>query len=392
MISLGTVLVFSLLTSRQNNKTANYLLSGLIVLFCYYAFVKVLSNTSGIIDYPHLIRTYRPLFILGCVGIYFYSKALTTQGFKFTAQESLHLIPFGIYTLIMLPFFFSDSTTKIESLSWQPFTIIWAIERIFWVVVFLFYFRASFRVIKHHQKRIKDRFSNLEKVKLNWLRNLLIMFMVVWFAALLRFLTAYGKVGYENKIIVPFLLCLIIFVIAGYALRQPDIFSDRWDNAINEKKQIPENVVPIGINPQKKSPKISHPKYEYSNLDQQDIASHKENLNNYLEQEKPYKNSDLKLGDLADHLGMPSYQLSQVINIGYQQNFYDLINSLRIKDAKRMLTDSSTQNNKIIGIAFDVGFNSKSTFNSAFKKHTGMTPTQFKDSYMNGLNSEKNKT
>ncbi len=390
MISLGTLLVFSLLTYRHTNKTANYLLSSLIVLFCYYALVKVLSNTSGILDYPHLIRTYRPLFILGCIGIYFYCKALTTQGFRFTTRDSLHLFPFGIYTLAMLPFFFSNSTAKIESLSWQPFTLLWAIERSFWLIVFIFYLSASFKVIKHHQQQIKDTFSTVEKVRLNWLRNLLLMFGVIWVTALLRFLTTYGEVGYENKVAVPILLCVVIFLIAGYALRQPEIFSNRWDNSININKQIPEKVVSIGINHQDDLPRPNQSsKYECSNLNENDIEGYKENLNQYLEQKKPYINADLKLGDLADHLGMPSYQLSQVINIGYQQNFYDLINSLRIIDAKRMLTDSSNQHNKIIGIAYDVGFNSKSTFNAAFKKHTGMTPTQFKNSYMVNHNSGK---
>ncbi|MCP4491878.1 MAG: AraC family transcriptional regulator [Gammaproteobacteria bacterium] len=387
MISLGTMLVFSLLTARQSHKPANYILCGLIVLFCYYALVKVLSNTSGILDYPYLIRTYRPLFILGCTGIYWYCKAITTQGFRLTARESLHLIPFGVYTLVMMPFFLADTTTKIESLSWQPFTLIWATERSFWVVVFVFYLGASFRVIRHHQQRIRDTFSNLDKVKLSWLRNLLIIFGVIWVAALLRFLSAYGEVGYENKIAVPILLCLTIFVIAGYALRQPEIFSNRWDNVIDQSVKIPGNVVSIGIKRKEEPIKPTQSKYEYSNLDQQNIQSYKEDLSNYLEQEKPYINPNLKLGELADHLGMPSYQLSQVINIGYQQNFYDLINSLRIAEAKRILASPSTQHNKMIGIAFDVGFNSKSTFNAAFKKHAGMTPTQFKNSYMTNLNS-----
>ncbi|MCP3667850.1 MAG: hypothetical protein GY696_36070, partial [Gammaproteobacteria bacterium] len=150
MISLGLLLVFSLLTSRQNNKTANFLLSGLIVLFCYYALVKIFSNTSMITDYPHLIRTYRPLFILGCSVIYFYCKALTAQDFQFSIRDGLHLIPFGSYMLVMLPFFFSDATIKIESLSWQPFTLPWVMERSFWVAVFIFYLGASLRVINQH--------------------------------------------------------------------------------------------------------------------------------------------------------------------------------------------------------------------------------------------------
>jgi len=380
-ITLGSLLVFALLTSKHSYKTANYLLSGLIVLFSYYALVKILSNTNEILHYPHLIRTYRPIFILACAVIYFYCKALTTPGFRFTYIDSLHLVPFGMYTLIMLPFFFSDPATKVASLSLQPFTLSWMIERGFWVIIFFFYFAFSFRTIHHHQQHIKDIFSNLEKVKLDWLRNLLLAFGVIWVTALLRFLTAYGKVGYENKFLVPILLCLTIFLIGWYALRQPEIFSDRWDKLIRENDRKSETAVSMGKNRQEEPARSKQPpKYEYSSLSERDIARHKDNLINYLEQEKPYTDPDLKLQNLADHLGIPSYQLSQIINTELQQNFYDLINSLRIAEAKHRLIDPAKQHITIIAIAYDVGFNSKSTFNAAFKKHTKMTPSQFKKS------------
>ena len=382
-ITLGTLLVFALLTSRHSNKTANYLLSGLIVLFSYYALVKILSNTSGILDYPHLIRTYRPIFILACAVIYFYCKALTTPNFRFTSRDSLHIVPFGIYALVMLPFFFSDPATKIASLSSQPFTMSWVMERSFWVIVFFFYFGSSYRIINQHQQHIKDVFSNLEKIKLDWLKNLLLVFGVIWLTALTRFLTAYGKVGYENKLIVPILLCLTIFIIGGYALRQPELFSDRWDTLLRENDRKSVNVDSIEENHQEQPVRVKQePKYEYSSLNAEDIAIHKDNLINYLECEKPYTNPDLKLQDLAHHLGIPSYQLSQIINTEFHQNFYDLINSLRIAEAKHRLIDPADQHITIIVIANDVGFNSKSTFNTAFKKHTKMTPTQFKKSQM----------
>ena len=382
-ITLGTLLVFALLTSKHSNKSANYLLSGLIVLFSYYALVKVLSNTNEILHYPHLIRTYRPVFILVCPMIYFYCKALTTPGFRFKYLDSLHLVPFGMYTLVMLPFFFSNSATKIASLSSQPFTTSWVIERSFWVIVFFFYFGLSYRTIHHHQQYIKDVFSNLEKVKLDWLKNLLLAFGVIWVTALLRFLTTHGNVGYENKFIVPLLLCLTIFLIGWYALRQPEIFSDRWDNLIRENDRKSVNLALTGEKDQEEPTRSKQPpKYEYSSLSERDIARYKDKLINYLEQEKPYTDSDLKLQNLADHLGIPSYQLSQIINTELQQNFYDLINSLRISEATHILIDPAKQHVKIIDIAYGVGFNSKSTFNSAFKKYTQLTPTQFKKSQM----------
>jgi len=380
----GTLLVLSLLASRHSYKTANYLLSGLIVLFTYYALIKILSNTNEIIQFPHLIRTYRPVFILACVAVFFYCKALTTPGFKFTYRDSIHLIPFGMYTLVTLPFFLSDPATKIASLSSQPFTVSWVIERGFFVVVFVFYFGSSYKIILHHQRRIKDIFSNLEKVKLDWLRNLLLAFGVIWMVALLRFLTAYGEVGYENKFAVPILLCLTVYLIGWYALRQPEIFGDHWDKQIREidRKSV---TVAATENNRREKPAAGFklpPKYEYSSLDERDIARYKDNLINYLEQEKPYTDPDLKLQNLADHLGIPSYQLSQIINTELQQNFYELINSLRIAEAKHRLIDPANQHITILAIAYDIGFNSKSTFNTAFKKYTKMTPSQFKKSQM----------
>jgi len=387
-ITLGTLLVFALLTSKHRYKTANYLLSGLIVLFSYYALVKILSNTNEILHYPHLIRTYRPIFILACAVIYFYCKALTTPGFRFTYIDSLHLVPFGMYTLIMLPFFFSNPATKVASLSLQPFTLSWMIERGFWVLVFFFYFGFSYMTIHHHQQRIKDIFSNLEKVKLDWLRNLLLAFGVIWVTALLRFLTAYGKVGYENKFIVPFLLCFTIFLIGWYALRQPEIFSDRWDKLVKENDQKSVTVVSNGKNRHQEPAGFKQPpKYEYSGLSERDIARHKDNLIKYLEQEKPYIDPDLQLQNLADYLGIPSYQLSQIINTELQQNFYELINSLRVAEAKHRLIDPAKQHITILAIAYDIGFNSKSTFNTAFKKYTKMTPSQFKKSQMANADS-----
>jgi len=380
-LAQSTLIIAALLFKKNSNNLSNCLLSGLIVLFSYYALVKILSNTNEILHYPHLIRTYRPIFILACPVIYFYCKALTTPGFRFTYIDSLHLVPFGMYTAIMLPFFFSDPATKIASLSLKPFTLSWVIERGIWVTVFFFYFGFSYWTIQHHQQHIKDIFSNLEKVKLNWLRNLLLAFGVIWVTALLRFLTAHGKVGYENKFIVPFLLCLIIFLIGWYALRQPEIFSDRWDKLIGENDRKSVTLDSKGKNRQEEPAGFKQPpKYKYSSLSERDISKHKDNLIKYLEQEKPYTDPDLQLKNLADHLGIPSYQLSQIINTELQQNFYELINSLRIAEAKQRLVDPANQHITIVAIAYDVGFNSKSTFNTAFKKHTQMTPSQFKES------------
>ena len=89
----------------------------------------------------------------------------------------------------------------------------------------------------------------------------------------------------------------------------------------------------------------------------------------------------LSLNDLAGKLLMSPRILSQVINGSMNQNFFDFVNSYRIEEAKRILLDPSSQHKTILEILYEVGFNSKSVFHSAFKKHANTTPTQFRKSH-----------
>jgi AraC-like DNA-binding protein len=103
-----------------------------------------------------------------------------------------------------------------------------------------------------------------------------------------------------------------------------------------------------------------------------------EKLSDHMEAHKPYLKSDLKISELANLLSLPSYQLSQAINDEYSVSFYDFINKYRVEEAKKLLVEDS-RNYKILAIAYEVGFNSKATFNRVFKKFTDMTPSEFKE-------------
>ena len=82
--------------------------------------------------------------------------------------------------------------------------------------------------------------------------------------------------------------------------------------------------------------------------------------------------------NLADKLQFPSYQVSQAINEGMDKTFYDLINDYRVEEAKRLLSGPQSNNYTILSIGFAAGLNSKTTFNTVFKKFTGVTPTDFR--------------
>ena len=96
-----------------------------------------------------------------------------------------------------------------------------------------------------------------------------------------------------------------------------------------------------------------------------------------MENEKPFLNPDLTLKDLGEQLQIPARYLSQVINERTHQNFYDYVSQHRIAEAKRIFSDPSN-NKTVLEVLYEVGFNSKSSFNTAFKKFTGSTPTHFR--------------
>jgi AraC-like DNA-binding protein len=97
-----------------------------------------------------------------------------------------------------------------------------------------------------------------------------------------------------------------------------------------------------------------------------------------MEQEKRYHNNKLTLKQLATDLNISINHLSQVINSAFGVNFFEFINRYRIGEAKRLLSELPSQQGLILSIALSVGFSSSSTFYAAFKKHLGVTPSQYR--------------
>lgn len=124
-------------------------------------------------------------------------------------------------------------------------------------------------------------------------------------------------------------------------------------------------------------------KYQKTRLPENLARQYYQRLLILLEKEKIYRDSSLCIKTLSRHMSLPSHHLSQVINEKFQKNFYELINGYRIEESKEILTAENNETPKILAIAFDVGFNNLSSFNRAFKRHTGKTPTEFKNGCQN---------
>ncbi|HEY1405594.1 MAG TPA: AraC family transcriptional regulator, partial [Spirochaetota bacterium] len=120
-------------------------------------------------------------------------------------------------------------------------------------------------------------------------------------------------------------------------------------------------------------------KYESSLLASSDKERYAELIRAFMNENRPYLDPSLTLKKLADKMNLPHHHVSQVLNEGFKKNFFDFINSYRIEESKRIMQEDKKKT--IIEILFSVGFNSKSTFNSAFRKHTGMAPKEYRKKF-----------
>jgi len=229
------------------------------------------------------------------------------------------------------------------------------------VVLFLcqapFYVRACIRILARHADHAKALFSNLEDKNLNALRLLIFAVIAKWFVGLLRALycltlgkdTGWGLLFAALEVSVT--VGALVFVI-----RQSVVFS------VEDRKLVSD----LGE------------KYARSSLDEPTRLRIQRKLLHAMTGAQRFRDSRLTLRGLCQELKENPHYVSQVINQTLHSNFYDFVNGRRIDSAKRAL--QLEPHKTVLDIALEVGFNSKSTFNAAFRRHAGMTPTEYRQS------------
>jgi AraC-like DNA-binding protein len=190
--------------------------------------------------------------------------------------------------------------------------------------------------------------------------------------------------------IISITIVLLVFIMGYFTNKQPDILEDLEDmnQLLAEPEKRNDNVEELQVQEnhyleEKKA------KYERNRLSE---AEEKINLNKllqYVEKQKPYLEAELNLKQLSEGVGIPTHQLSMLLSIYLQLNFYTFINKYRVEEAKKRLAADDSKQNNILTIAFDIGFNSKSTFNTVFKKFEGITPSKYRTMSQDKKQSEK---
>jgi len=300
------------------------------------------------------------LFLLGPL-LYLYVNSLATENYKLEPKHLIHLLPFlGICVHRSLTD--AVSITSSSNLTGNPAFTYNKVYYVLLIISLFFYWVLSVRVILSHRKNIPFYFSNYtQKNTLSWLIFVVFIFLVLFLADL--FVTSLARVFSIN--LFQFLsimsnLTIFTFIMLFFGINQSVIyrFKDEKENSEVE----------------------SEGKYKRSALDERTITDINKKVFDYLKTKKPYLNPDFSFQMMVNDLGISRQNLSQVINTGQKKNFYKLINEFRIKEVKEMLANPKYKHYTILGIAFDCGFNSKTSFNRIFKEETGLTPTAYKKS------------
>ncbi|WP_127138274.1 helix-turn-helix domain-containing protein [Flagellimonas oceanensis] len=133
-------------------------------------------------------------------------------------------------------------------------------------------------------------------------------------------------------------------------------------------------------------PLNSHEKYKKSGLTEEEALTIRSKIKKAFEEDKIYRNNTICLDSLSDHIDDNRYKVSQVINTYFSKNFYSFLNEHRIKEATHLLLSDSTLSVK--AIMYEVGFNSKNSFYSAFKKITGLSPNDYRTAANTGFDRQ----
>ncbi|MBD3903004.1 AraC family transcriptional regulator [Chryseobacterium sp. Ch-15] len=360
-IFLVLFLALFLLTVKTKHKLGNQLfaffLIGNAVDACKYFIHHVPENFINLEVFRWSIVYLVP------ASFYFYVMSICFSNFRLKPKHLLHAIPFIAYNLyLMSGIYFENTAMKLDFIKGMNQMPINHFFQFLFELLFQVYFIASFLVIRKAKTVYLENYTNPNISVINALYKITIVYYLLHFLVLLRWLVTFIMgVGEIRQLIVTFDGFAFLFCTCWYlfiALNNPEFF-----RGVNSHLKPITEVVPK----QKPSPIIDDEKNKQI-----------EYLKKLMTEKEPYLDSSLTIQDLSEQVKIPVKDLSTLINLYMDKHFFDFVNEFRIEKAMQILRDSSQKELTVLEILYQVGFNSKSSFNTSFKKYTGKTPSDFR--------------
>jgi AraC-like DNA-binding protein len=352
---MGIILSMVSLFASKNNKSIKFSLSALLLVTSLIIVLGTMHFSGKTIHFIHLFRIDSPFhYLLGPV-LYFYTLSILNPNFKYRWIHLVHVVPFVLNYIEFIPFYTSSAAVKLDF--YEEFrnrgSVIIPFHYLLKTILFSIYFVAQFFLLKkYHLLELRKNKSNSYLV--SWFLIYMSSQLLLVVGVLIDNITGLKLFEDPYRFAITMITFFHFSVVLGL-LFIPNLF--------------------YGMVKTEKEPKE---KYRSSKLSE----TEKDKIINLLKDfikwdDKPYLNEKISLTEVSKLLKVSPQHLSQVINEKTNHNFNDFINSFRIEEAKNILISTSYSKLTIDAIAQKAGFNSKSVFYTAFKKHTGITPKEF---------------
>jgi len=358
-------LLLVVLTQKRLRNIINLLFAAIQVIillkFIYYYF----HFRGSFQNYPYLIYIIRLLQSLPPLFLWLYASAIITGSTYFRRQMLFNILPVLLGMVFFVPLVIKSISPNILASDLETYNrwfglIVAELAGIQFLVYSYFIFRKLFRTYNIESNFLKalldSSHPHLLMIKiLSVMMNVYALILIVGGLNAFFSLNQTSLIDYLDVGFLVLLSYIMIFVLVSV----PKVIHFKQSRLAR-----PELLT----------------KYEKSNLSKEEAASYVNEMNQWMKLEKPYLDSNLSLGDLAEKLNLPGHIVSEVLNGYLKQNFYDYVNNFRIEEFKNLAKQSENVKVASLNLAFEAGFNSKTTFNTSFKKFTGVTPSHFRSS------------
>lgn len=385
--ALQGVVLGAALATHRTNRTANRLLAALMVAFSVSLLSEVYYAAGLVATWPHLFGLSHPLPWLFGPLVYLYAVAASDRRRRLGKRDALHLAPAAVVVLLTLPIYLSSGAEKLAlfdrlSAGDVPTTLLLLAPTKF--VSGIAYSAATLALLRAHRRRVEVGGSSTEPANLRWLQSLAGAAAGIWLVAVVAELAGLLPAAAERWLgdAVSLGVLLLVYAIGYRGLRQPEIFRHGVAprplvlHARPAPGPDPEPPATAGAEPA--APERSDARYDRSGLGEFEARQLGAALPALMLREHPYRDAELTLAALAERLGTTPHKLSEVLNRELAQGFHDFVNGYRVSEVCARLADPGTRHLNILALGLDAGFASKSTFNQAFKKLTGQTPSAYR--------------
>lgn len=349
----GTLLGLILIFSYRRNKAIPLL--G-IFLFAYsFELISTIANDTGFLaQHPVLLFLPIEFYWLFMPALYLYTKSITVG--VHWKKDYVHFIPAILEFIIFSTLFLFPVSTKIK---WTSDAFIHNIHLGLSVILILTYIILTIQLINRHKKKMEHYYSSIQGKTLRWIK------WICYYVLFTLFIVpSFGFTGPEIRHFTypsySIINVIFIFWVALSGFKQVFLM-------------IPEEVI-LTTNTSNEPIVSSIPHAENITNHQKDY----EDLVAFMKKEQIYTNAHLTLSKLAEQFHYSPRKLSNLINEQAGVNFNQFVNQFRVETAKALLVNPDMAHLNLLGIAFEVGFNSKTSFYTKFKQETGYTPNQYK--------------